>query len=94
MTQWSPRCAPGHRLGRFFTGLATGSGRQAFPQLTSREVEVLDLLARGLENRRIARELVLSDKSVRHHVSNIMAKLGVTSRSDAIARARAAGLGG
>ena len=44
------------RLGRFFTGMATGGGREAFPQLTGREMEVLDLLARGLENRRIARE--------------------------------------
>jgi len=82
------------RLGRFFTGLATGGGREAFPQLTSRELEVLDLVARGLENRRIARELFLSDKTVRNHVSNVMAKLDVEDRSAAIARARAAGLGG
>ncbi|MFC7496284.1 MULTISPECIES: response regulator [unclassified Nocardioides] len=82
------------RLGRFFTGLATGGGREAFPQLSPREVEVLDLVARGLENRRIARQLVLSDKTVRNHVSNIMAKLGVEDRSEAVARARAAGLGG
>lgn len=82
------------RLGRFFTGLATGGGREAFPQLTGREVEVLDLVARGLENRRIARELHLSDKTVRNHVSNVLAKLGVADRSEAIARGRAAGLGG
>lgn len=81
------------RLGRFFNGLATGGSREAFPQLTEREREVLDLVARGLENRRIARELFLSDKTVRNHVSNILAKLGVANRSEAIARARAAGLG-
>ncbi len=81
------------RLGRFFTGLAVGGGREMFPQLTSRELEVLDLVARGLENRRIARELHLSDKTVRNHVSNVMAKLDVEDRSAAIARARAAGLG-
>ena len=81
------------RLGRFFSGLATSGGREAFPQLTDREREVLDLIARGLENRRIARELFLSDKTVRNHVSNILAKLGVEDRSEAIARARAAGLG-
>ena len=81
------------RLGRYFTGLATGGGRDAFPQLTGREVEVLDLVARGLENRRIARELHLSDKTVRNHVSNVLAKLGAAERSEAIARARAAGLG-
>ena len=81
------------RLGRFFTGLATGGARETFPQLTSREVEILDLVARGLENRRIARELHLSDKTVRNHVSNVLGKLGVEDRSEAIARARAAGLG-
>ena len=37
--------------------VATGAGREAFPQLSGRELEVLDLLARGLENRRIARSL-------------------------------------
>jgi len=82
------------RLGRFFTGMATGAGRAAFPQLTSREVEVLDLMAQGMENRRIARELHLSDKTVRNHVSNELSKLDVLDRTDAVARARAAGLGG
>ncbi|WP_296601668.1 response regulator transcription factor, partial [Nocardioides sp.] len=82
------------RLGSFFTGLAVGGSRETFPQLTSREVEVLDLMARGFENRRIARELYLSDKTVRNHVSNVLNKLAVADRSDAIARARAAGLGG
>jgi DNA-binding NarL/FixJ family response regulator len=81
------------RMGRYFTGMATGGGQQAFPQLTSRELEVLDLVARGLENRRIARTLHLSDKTVRNHVSNVFTKLGVEDRSEAIARARAAGLG-
>ena len=81
------------RLGRFFTGLRRAAGREAFPQLTDRELEVLDLVARGLENRRIARELLLSDKTVRNHVSNVLAKLGVAHRSEAIARARAAGPG-
>jgi DNA-binding NarL/FixJ family response regulator len=57
-------------------------------------MEILDLVARGLENRRIARELHLSDKTVRNHVSNVLAKLGVVHRSEAIAGARAAGLGG
>jgi DNA-binding NarL/FixJ family response regulator len=82
------------RLGRFFTEAATGGGRETFPQLTRREVEVLDLMARGMENRRIARELFLSDKTVRNHVSNVLAKLDAADRSDAVARARRAGLGG
>ena len=81
------------RLGSFFTGLATGGGREAFRQQTAREVEVLDLMARGLENRRIARELHLSDKTVRNHVSNVLTKLDAEDRSEAVLRARRAGLG-
>ena len=65
-----------------------------FPELTDREREVLDLVARGLTNTEIAARLVLSDKTVRNHVSNVFAKLHVTNRSGAVARARDAGLGG
>lgn len=82
------------RLGQFFTGVASAPARQAFPQLTEREREVLDLVARGYDNRRIARELFLSDKTVRNHVSNIVVKLDAPDRSEAILRARRAGLGG
>jgi DNA-binding NarL/FixJ family response regulator len=82
------------RLGQFFTGVASAPARQAFPQLTEREREVLDLVARGYDNRRIARELFLSDKTVRNHVSNIVVKLDAPDRSEAIIRARRAGLGG
>jgi DNA-binding NarL/FixJ family response regulator len=82
------------RLGAFFTGLAAQPAREAFPQLTEREREVLDLLARGYDNRRIARELFLSDKTVRNHVSNVLARLGAVDRTDAVQRARRAGLGG
>jgi len=81
------------RLAGYFTGLAAVPGREAFPQLTEREREVLELLARGLDNRGIARALVLSDKTVRNHVSNVLAKLDVASRSEAVLRARNAGLG-
>ena len=81
------------RLGRFFAGLATGAGQRGVPPAHRRELEVLDLVARGFDNRRIARELHLSDKTVRNHVSNVLTKLGVEDRSEAIARARAAGLG-
>jgi DNA-binding NarL/FixJ family response regulator len=82
------------RLGAFFSGLAAQPGRETFPQLTEREREVLELLARGYDNRRIARELFLSDKTVRNHVSNVLARLDVADRSEAILRARRAGLGG
>jgi DNA-binding NarL/FixJ family response regulator len=81
------------RLGAYFGGLAALPGRQAFPQLTDREREVLDLLARGSDNRRIARELFLSEKTVRNHVSSVFTKLEVADRGEAIVRARNAGMG-
>lgn len=55
--------------------------------LTAREVEVLRLVAAGLSNRRIAAELVLSEKTVARHVSNILGKLGLPSRAAATAYA-------
>jgi DNA-binding NarL/FixJ family response regulator len=64
-----------------------------FPVLTDRELEILDLVARGYSNAAIAKELVLSDKTVRNHVSNVFGKLGVTDRPKAIVAAREAGLG-
>ena len=81
------------RLTAYFSSLASVPGRNAFPQLTDREREVLELMARGLDNRRIARELFLSDKTVRNHVSNVLAKIGAEDRAEAITRARNAGLG-
>lgn len=68
-------------------------GESPFPELTEREREVLDLVARGLTNAEIASRLVVSDKTVRNHVSNVFAKLHVTTRAGAVARARDAGLG-
>ena len=81
------------RLGGFFSGLAARPGREVFPHLTEREREVLELLARGYDNRRIARELYLSDKTVRNHVSNVLARLDAPDRAEAILRARRAGMG-
>ncbi|HEX6875123.1 MAG TPA: LuxR C-terminal-related transcriptional regulator [Nocardioidaceae bacterium] len=54
---------------------------------------MLDLVARGLTNAEFARRLVVSDKTVRNHVSNVFAKLHVAGRAEAVARARDAGLG-
>jgi DNA-binding NarL/FixJ family response regulator len=73
----------------------TGAGQPplVFPELTDREREILDLVARGLSNPEITRQLVLSPKTVRNHVSNIFAKLQARDRSSAIVRAREAGLG-
>lgn len=61
--------------------------------LTEREVEVLERVARGQSNDAIAAELGLSEKTVRNHVSNILAKLELTSRAEAIVHAREAGFG-
>ena len=69
------------------------SARVPFPELTDREREVLDLVARGYDNLTIARRMVLSPKTVRNHVSNVLTKLGVPDRSAAIVRAREGGLG-
>jgi len=66
---------------------------RAFPSLTDREREILDLIARALNNSEIADRLVLSPKTVRNHISNIFSKLQVADRSEAIVRARKAGLG-
>jgi DNA-binding NarL/FixJ family response regulator len=64
-----------------------------FPELTSREREVLTLLAAGRSNGQIAQSLSLSAKTVRNNVSSIFTKLQVADRSEAIVRARRAGMG-
>ncbi len=79
---------------RLLSRLAQRTATSPFPQLTEREHEVLALLARGLDNPAIARRLGVSGKTVRNHVSNIIAKLSVADRTAAIVRARDAGLGG
>jgi len=71
-----------------------GSARAAFPQLTDREREVLELIASGRGNATIAHDLTLSLKTVRNHVSNIFTKLQVSDRAAAIVKARDAGYGG
>lgn len=64
----------------------------AFPQLTEREREILALIGQGYTNAAIAERLVLSPKTVRNHVSLVFGKLQVAGRSEAIIRARDAGL--
>jgi DNA-binding NarL/FixJ family response regulator len=64
----------------------------AFPELSEREREVLALIGRGLSNSEIALRLHISGKTVRNHITNIFAKLDVSERSEAISRARDAGL--
>jgi len=60
--------------------------------LTTREVEVIDLVAQGKTNRQIAEELFISVKTASVHVSNIMMKLDAQNRGEAAARARELGL--
>lgn len=64
-----------------------------YADLTIREREVLELLARGYRNQEIAAELVLTPKTVRNYVSIILGKLAANSRGEAIVRARGAGFG-
>jgi DNA-binding NarL/FixJ family response regulator len=78
------------RMRSFF---ATGGPATPFPSLSEREREVLALIAGGAANPDIARRLHLSDKTVRNYVSSIFTKLDVTTRAEAIVRAREAGLG-
>ena len=76
-------------------GLARGPRsrtRQNPAGLTARELQVLALLAEGLRNAQIAERLVLSEKTVDHHVSAILAKLDVRTRGEASARAMRLGL--
>lgn len=70
---------------------ATG-GPDPLEGLQPRELEVLDQLARGRRNREIAGTLLISESTVKFHVANILAKLGVTSRGEAAALAHRAGM--
>jgi pimeloyl-ACP methyl ester carboxylesterase len=81
---------------RFFEELRAflpGRPRPSLAGLTSREGEIVELLARGLDNARIAAQLGMSEKTVRNHITHIFDKLGVESRAQAIVLAREAGLG-
>jgi DNA-binding NarL/FixJ family response regulator len=81
------------RLMGFFSAPKPTAPSEAFPELTAREAEVLDLIAQGRNNAKIARRLYISEKTVRNHVSSIFLKLQVADRAQAIVRAREAGLG-
>ena len=80
------------RMGHFFTAGRDGDAHP-FPELTTRERDVLGLIADGRSNRDIAASLGLSEKTVRNNVSNIFAKLLVADRAAAVVKARTAGLG-
>jgi DNA-binding NarL/FixJ family response regulator len=80
------------RLMTFFSGGERSSA--AFPELTERELEILELIAAGRSNADIGQRLGIAPKTVRNHVANVLNKLEVADRSQAIVRAREAGLGG
>jgi DNA-binding NarL/FixJ family response regulator len=81
------------RLMDFFSAPKVASPEETFPELTSREREILDLIAQGHTNAKIAARLFVSPNTVRNHISHIFAKLQVADRAQAIVRAREAGLG-
>jgi DNA-binding NarL/FixJ family response regulator len=86
-----------HDMAQAVTELAAtrrrGTASRPFAELTQREFDILDLVAQGLDNHAIARRLVLSPKTVRNHVSNVLTKLNVADRSHAIVLSRQRGLG-
>lgn len=86
----------GSKLARRLIGYfgSRRAGAVPFGDLTDREREVLELVARGRSNAEIAQQLAISAKTVRNHTSNVFAKLHVADRAQAIVRAREAGLGG
>jgi DNA-binding NarL/FixJ family response regulator len=81
------------RLMRYFSGGRPSGPSQFFPELSEREYEVLTELAQRHTNAEIAARLVLSPKTVRNHVSNILSKLQVRDRAEAMRAAWTAGLG-
>jgi pimeloyl-ACP methyl ester carboxylesterase/DNA-binding CsgD family transcriptional regulator len=77
----------------FYPPAHTTSAGGSFPELTTREREVLELIAQGLDNAQIAARLELSEKTVRNNITHIFDKIQVETRSQAIVMAREAGLG-
>ena len=88
---FGPRIA--QRLAQYFAVPRRTAGPVAFPELTDREREILDLIAQGRTNAEIADLLVVSLKTVRNHVSTIFSKLQVADRAQAMDMARRKGLG-
>jgi DNA-binding NarL/FixJ family response regulator len=81
------------RLMQYFSARPPNTAALAFPELSEREREILDLMAQHYTNAEIAERLSLAPKTVRNHVSNVFAKLQVADRAQAIIRAREAGMG-
>jgi DNA-binding NarL/FixJ family response regulator len=89
---WLSPAVAGQVVRRAVAGMPSEAA-QAFSALTPREVEVLRLIGRGLDNTAIAQKLVLTKRTVQNHISNIYGKLNVTSRTEAALLAVRHGLG-
>jgi DNA-binding NarL/FixJ family response regulator len=81
-----------HVAARLVEALAQPAGEEPPERLTTREQEVLGLIARGFSNKRIARELGIAEKTVKTHVGHVLAKLGVADRTQAALHAVRMGL--
>lgn len=81
------------RVLQYLAELPPNAPSQAFDELTPREHEILELIARGYSNAEIAEQLVLSPKTVSNHVSNVLLKLQATDRTKLMLMALEAGLG-
>jgi DNA-binding NarL/FixJ family response regulator len=81
------------RVATYFSGASPATAELPFPDLTERERGVLEMLAAGRSNDAIARELFVSNKTVRNTVSSIYTKLHAAGRAEAIIKARDAGFG-
>jgi len=81
-----------HIAARLLESIARPAGEAPADPLTRREREVLELIARGLSNKRIARELGIAEKTVKTHAGHVFAKLGVTDRTQAALLAVRTGL--
>lgn len=80
------------RMINYFAAVRPRSPADSLPELTDRELEILELLTHHLTNQEIADRLAISLKTARNHVSNILSKLQVADRAAAIMRAREAGM--
>ncbi|HEX8680821.1 MAG TPA: response regulator transcription factor [Ardenticatenaceae bacterium] len=80
------------RMFSSYTSFGTLEPEPMDEPLTPREAEVLELLSQGLSNKMIARQLQISEHTVKFHVSSVYAKLGASSRADAVSRGARRGL--